>query len=521
MSHQYYFEVHQAHLAHRYHGNCIIYANTTYEINVSKYSTCAFGGGKMDFDLDDPLGDLLSDDSNDSFFRTAKKKSSQSKASKHDDTKHTTKVADLFGIAGPSQPTVETSDQIISRATKISETTEHTIGSLSPRKSNSINSTSHLQSAHIAKESTENQATSKVLPQASAKSNSFDASVPTKNVFKVNSSDDLLDELGFDPKNPIPTIPKKKSNIIDDILNFSKNTIDSDTNKAHMATTRKSNSGVEDAWPVRGPDTNRSIEANTTSASKNLLGTLPRQTSTESRSNRPKRAPSASIDWLGLSLDDETTDKQAPTKSTIEIIQTNTSNPYEPSKTSTATNIQPVTQTQPSPTNVVEPALITTTDTIKLKAGVQSDERIVQSLQQQTNQLQTAISMKQQENALIDMQRKQHILIEQQEKQFNELMLRQSNRQVQLEAQIQQQQQQIHSYINMLMQQPSVGISPIILEKSSHQAASDPDSLQLGRIELENEVKRLELEKLRLEDTLENVRATHDQESELIRSSHR
>lgn len=51
----------------------------------------------MDFDLDDPLGDLLSDGSNDSFFGTSKKKEPKMAATKSD-TSSKAKVADLFGF---------------------------------------------------------------------------------------------------------------------------------------------------------------------------------------------------------------------------------------------------------------------------------------------------------------------------------------------------------------------------------------------------------------------------------------
>lgn len=47
------------------------------------------------------------------------------------------------------------------------------------------------------------------------------------------------------------------------------------------------------------------------------------------------------------------------------------------------------------------------------------------------------------------------------------------------------------------------------------------ESPEMRCIELEAEIKRLELEKLRLEDVLESIQSTHNKELELLRASHK
>lgn len=491
---------------------------------------------RMDFDLDDPLGDLLSDDSNDSFFESKKKKSPPSKDSKQPDIeKHTSKVADLFGIGGSSKPIVEKNDKSTPRETNASDVKEQTIYLSERRKSSSTSSTTQIHETQPStKSANESQTASKLNRPASAKSNSLFDSPASANPTSKANSDDLFDELGFDPKNP-RAAPKKKANIIDDILNFSKITVESNTTNTSIQRSTptknsQSNGVLDERRTLRSVESSKPAEnttAMTSSKPLDLFGSMTRQASSESRGNRAKGTlkQSAAIDWLGLGADKEPIEKQLVTKPKAEIIQSIT--PSQPSQ------VQPVNKTEfisePAPqiqanTNDVPISTVANGSidyTTQLETGFRSDERVVHSLQQQANQLQTTISMKQQESALIDMQSKQQSLIEQQEKQFNELVQRQCSRQLQLETQIQQQQQQINSYINTLMHQPNIQAVPLKSLESSRSIVDDGDMVQSSRVELQTEVKRLELEKLRLEDTLENVRSIYDQEMELVRTSHK
>lgn len=476
----------------------------------------------MDFDLDDPLRDLLSDDSNDSFFEDRKKRSPPSK-----DTKQT-KVSELFGIGGSSKPSVP-------RESNTSDVKEPTTQLPDRRESTSAASTTQI---HEIQSSTKgaNEANTTLIRPASAKSNHLFGSPATAKPLQKAGADDLLDELGFDPKNP-RAAPKKKANIIDDILNFSKIAVEPNTTSASIPTkkppaistpTKKPPAILDERRASRTVESSKPIESSATMASSkplDLFGSMTRQTSTEGRGSRSKGTlkQSASIDWLGLGADKDPIEKQPVAKRSTEIVQ-----PTGPSQPTQVQQVivpksEPLQQIQANTTEIPKSIAVNSSVdyTDKLETGLRSDERVVQSLQHQANQLQTTISIRQQESALIDMQSKQQSLIDQQEKQFNELVQRQCSRQLQLESQIQQQQQQINSYINALMQQPNIQAVSLKPLESSRGAADNGDIVPSSRVELETEVKRLELEKLRLEDTLENVRGIYDQEMELVRTSHK
>lgn len=480
----------------------------------------------MDFDLDDPLGDLLSDDSNDSFFQITKKRSAKAQdANPLQSGKHTTKVGDLFGIGGGAPDTAtENTEQSVRKESPARNAARPTIAAAVSRTATSAS----IPSTHVAETSKHmnpSQTQANVARQASANSK---ASTPAKQIAKSNSTDDLLGELGFDPKNS-KAAPRPKSNIIDDILNFGETVGDATaTNPSTYRTPAesKSSSIAEERPRLRGAD--KSVRS---SKSLDLLGTtMARQSSMDGRSNRAKEAiskPLNAFDWLGLGTDtaaDDRPNKETPqaSGSSQHQQQQQEQQSYEPNQHVVATHTEPAillnaTATTPAPATLDNNPKNTSG---KMETALRFDETIVHTLHQQANQLQTTISMKQQENVLIDMHRKQQSLIEQQEQQFNDLIQRQSNRQMQLEAQIEQQQQQIHSYINTLLQQPSIGAMPSTrLERG--QAAEHLDASQVHQVELKSDVRRLELEKLRLEDTLENIRSTHDQEMELVKGSHK
>lgn len=190
------------------------------------------------------------------------------------------------------------------------------------------------------------------------------------------------------------------------------------------------------------------------------------------------------------------------------------------------------------------------------------------ALQQQESQLALATQMKNQERALLEMQRKQEILLQQQERQFQALVQQQLQRQQQMEDHIKMQQQRINTHIQLLMSQPamlpSIPLPPTKLapetdnlgerigspdgtpEKfdnvdgtldarrehnrshsgsrsrshSRSRPASPPD-VMLETVQHEADVKRLELEKLRLEELVANQKVNYEREIELIERSYK
>lgn len=72
----------------------------------------------MDFDLDDPLGDLLSEGSNDSFFEEAKPVAKRSSLSKTPENKI---ISNLFGLGEENEAEKKTEEAKQSSVSKISE----------------------------------------------------------------------------------------------------------------------------------------------------------------------------------------------------------------------------------------------------------------------------------------------------------------------------------------------------------------------------------------------------------------
>lgn len=146
----------------------------------------------------------------------------------------------------------------------------------------------------------------------------------------------------------------------------------------------------------------------------------------------------------------------------------------------------------------------------------------LQNLKQQEFQLMVASQMKTQENVLLDMKHKQQELLHQQELQFNDLLKKQIFRQSELEDIIKQQQERINTHIQVLM--TSQANAPYIDNRfvtEKAQKSENKEENPIERIELEAELKKLEMEKLRLEDLLSNVNDNHEKEIIMIEQSYK
>lgn len=503
----------------------------------------------MDFDLDDPLGDLLSDGSNDSFFGTTKTKTTTIKPSTQTtgDTKSKSKVADLFGIDSENltkpkeKLNLDINDEPKTNTTK----EENAVDSRTNRRQTLERSTPE-RNVHTTNSSTAETAGSTANVQKK----------PMKKETRFDDSDDFLDDLGFDPKHPKGGVSgnAKKSNILDDILNFSRN--EPATKPAPMPSAPKPTSAERSTRPTDSkPSTNR-YSPSSRRQSRNLprsgsgsldadplgLFSSPSQQDTKNDENAPKSktAKKPTVDWLGLDAQSEAKmEEKVPIAQEIKQTIIETPKPEElPQKniisSDAVTTYMNTTSIPTLPVNLPSVTHAMTADNISanlnmLNVASLEKEQALNSLQQQQTQLRVATQMKQQENILHDMHMKQENLIKQQEKQFNELLRRQVDRQSQLEIQIQRQQEQINAYINVLMNQPSIGM--IATTKITPDASSQNDKEQSEEsegnashqnvIELEATVKRLELDKLRLEDTLQSIQSSHEQELELLHISHK
>ncbi|XP_031622610.1 interaptin [Contarinia nasturtii] len=502
----------------------------------------------MDFDLDDPLGDLLSDGSNDSFFGTTKTKTETVKPAKQTgDTKSKSKVANLFGFDSEQstkpneklnldlttppnnepKKTINKDESTIDSRTNRRQTPEKNVSTTAIDTSNSVG---NIQKKTIKKET------------------------------RFDDSDDFLDELGFDPKYPKGTAigSAKKSNILDDILNFGKNEPAPKPAPMPKTTALGDSSDKRSSRTIdSNPNTNR-YSPSSRRQSRNLprsgsleadpLGLFSSSSTQETKkdenvpSTRLKPTKKPTVDWLGLEAQTDvksdeinvvatdTQIKNVETSKSQESITKNATNLIPPSTTTSITPVQ-------LPVNVPTVTNTTTADNISASLNMINmasleKETALNSLQQQQTQLRVATQMKQQENILYDVHMKQELLLKQQEKQFNELLRRQVDRQSQLETQIQRQQDQINAYINVLMNQPSMGLMATKTIPTETASANDKEQMVFQQneedashqniiIELEALVKRLELDKLRLEDTLQNIQTSHEQELELLHISHK
>lgn len=479
----------------------------------------------MDFDLDDPLGDLLSDGSNDSFFGTTPKKATASKETEKCsglDAKAKSKVADLFSIENEPpkpKPKLDNSDALTAKPSTQVKPDSNILerkGSFSTTHQNNKSPTLPSRAPKLSEE---------------PKKSSTESMTQSRKEIKFDDSDDFLSELGFDPKNPKGST-NKKSNILDDLLNFSKSATDSQLlqpkSTANPVQVKNNPSTIEKKGPETPANTMnlgyspslgrpRNLPRTTSASSGNdplgFFSTPTKKPTTKEKEetkekeaiSRPKLTKKASVDWLGLDDSNETEvdldiEKKPSEQQTREFV--------EKPKTFEKVNMQ---ESNKGETPIA--ALV-------LNVGAIDNDRILNSLQQQESQLKMVSQMKQQENVLVDLHTKQKSLLKQQESQFNQLLQRQVDRQSQLESQIHQQQEQINAYINVLLSQPNTSI---LTSSSKHetQLGSEYSQKERDSVELEADLKRLELEKLRLEDVLQSVQTSHEQELDLLHISHK
>lgn len=472
----------------------------------------------MDFDLDDPLGDLLSDDSDGSFFggATSKKKAPTTKEKVNANSK--AKMADLFGVE--SDTTNEKFNaSSIDTATKIGSTAATILPTEPPKKS-----------------------IRPITPTTQPSQPSQPKPKPVKKEISFDDSDDILQELGFDPKNP-RSGSIRKTNIIDNLLDFSKSARDTsklDTSKIGQTAAEAGNTETTTSTYRQSPSFGRPRTATRTPAeytANDPLGFFSTPTkkptavkTEEAPIAKSKPSKPAAVDWLGINLNQEiAVDKLVTTTaSDAERNRMPETQPAVSVKSESNVAVAPVNEMPVSDLQKFDLSTNLTQSIQQFDITTLQNEGALQSLKQQENQLRIAGQMKQQERILMEMNAKQKVLLEQQERQFNELLQRQVSRQAALENSIHRQQEQIGSYMNLLLAQPTIALPSVTRNsnESAVEAAGDSGNekqFQSKRdtIELEADVKRLELEKLRLEDILQSVRTNHEQELDLIENSHK
>lgn len=438
----------------------------------------------VDFNLDDPLGDLLSDGSNDSFFETKPTKTSSKPATTG--FKSTSKMEDLFGIK------------------------EETKSVAKPVERQQSPSTSTVQ---LTKKS---DPLPVVIPKSESKRVVVTPKKSSQREISFDDDDDPLFDLGFDPKNPKSTT--KKTSILDDLLGISeKAAIKPKTPISRPHTSISRQSTIDQPEPLDGPQSgsyissvNRqrpsSIKRKGSASANDPLGFLTSNESDRENKKESKPVKNLTTDWLGINTTSTNPVETQPSESTqnvpVPVLQTQLTTPA------------PITNLQ----NIFRPDI---QQTSQLIATVKIDqENALQSLRQQETQLLIASQMKNQETMLMDMQKRQQSLLTQQEQNFNELLQKQLQRQSALEDNIKRQQERINSHIQMLMVQPDTTIS-VLVDEQKTKTTNLVGRKENAIIELNADVKKLELEKLRLEDLLQNVKVNHEQELEILEQSYK
>ncbi|ALC43847.1 CG5964, partial [Drosophila busckii] len=430
---------------------------------------------------DDPLADLLSDNSldNDSFFETPGTK----KLPKTNKPKG--KLEDLFGIKEETEADVQT-------------------------------------------------------PQPSTKpmAASTPRIVKQKPSLSMDDADD--DDLGFDPKRPKSGGAARKSllddllgaadtkrNIFDDIVNGNEATKRPSTAKPSMS--RQSTDTTTDnsqARPKTSAGAGRRSSANFNADPLGLFGKDKDTNATVSGMSTPVSKKRSTADWLGLGLAAET--GPAPAAAELELERPATPHSPQPVKEQpqSATPKAP-SERMPDANYVAEPSADTTAQKILMLNTLQMESsHNYSALQQQEAQLVIAAQMKSQERALVDMQRKQDL----QDQKFQTLLQQQLQRQQQMEEHIKMQQERINMHLQLMMSQPARGkdecgstellIVDTIAPKPQ-QAEPVKDGLQEHLLELQLDVKRNLLEKQRLEELVANMKVNYEQEIEMIESSYK
>lgn len=432
---------------------------------------------------DDPLADLLSDNSldNDNFFDAPPKKSTKS-------TKSKGKLEDLFGIKEETEADVQSPGNITTRP----------------------NATS----------------TPRIVKQ--------------KPSLSMDDADD--DDLGFDPKRPksgggarknllddlISAADQPKTrNIFDDILNSGETPKRPATAKPSMSrqstdtTTENSNVRPKTA-AVSGRRSSASAQSMNLNADPlGLFGRDKETNATVSGMSTPVSKKRGTADWLGLGAGVEIVPATEPDPEPESVPEPEPERAATPPRTPRQPRQDMELDTRPVPDSTAQKILLM--NSLNLESS-----QSFSALQQQEAQLVIAAQMKSQERALVEMQRKQ----ETQDQKFQSLLQQQLQRQLQMEEHIKVQRERINMHLQLMMSQPIVSnvaaIEGALDQPTTEQQLPLPVSAPAPRdegkeqlLQLETDVKRYQLEKLRLEELVANMKVNYEQEIEMIESSYK
>ncbi|CRK87853.1 CLUMA_CG001640, isoform A [Clunio marinus] len=448
----------------------------------------------MNLDLDDPLGDLLSDGSNDSFFGIEPVKKPTPKIERKDAKASGKKMEQLFGIEEEKREAIKT---------KSSELKLFSGEITSPAKSLPKRSTTAAQPEH-----------QRLQPKP-------------QNEIETKSNDSLTSELGFDPKKP-----RKKGNILDELLGIgesslsttksqlsSKPTVPMKATISRQTTSETISENINYDNPSAARKTGRRQSAVVFSDPLGLFGPNEKEKEqikkVEAKTTRKSNTGS---EWL---FNDPTQDKSSTpltklkSSPAIHVTENSDEKHEDEPVSSNVTSLE-------SKNTLTSSALLRNQPQI-METLVNETANTLNNLKQQEFQLMVATQMKSQENVLMEMKNRQQELLKQQELQFNELLKKQITRQSELEGVIKNQQERINDHIQALLASHAQApfLDNLLINKPPTENQAIEDANPHKRVELEADVKRLEMEKLRLEDMLSNISDNHEKEIIMIERSYK
>lgn len=496
----------------------------------------------MDFDVDDPLADLLSEGSNDSFFDEPKPAAKRGSLTKTPEKKS---ISDLFGL---------NDDKKIEQKTTTSGSGEDWLG-INRKSPQTVQQSQNFQQPQTVQQ-----------PQRTVKKISFE------------DDDDLLNTLGLDKKSDSkpPTVekasneilppakldPSKKSALLESILGAPKKAEErpeikpkprQDPIKTPTPTTTS-----EPSYGFSSLDAPREGRRRPTSSIKDPLGLF--STDETDKKTEPSKSIQASPvkrrdsvktpDWLNQSGDNEARseatarfEERAHTEGTVrheapmraegtvrtevlfsakgdlktksapnltELPDWLSGEPIKSHKSDSGLN-HIVDQNPEIKTITNEPETTTLQSLLtqqKLATSHVEYQNTALALQQQESQILMTLQLRKYEDNLMEMQRKQQEVLVKQEQQFNNLLERQFAKQQIMENNMRLQQERINNHIQMLLSQPPV--TPIPSSQSEELIRTE----DLKRANSEETVKLYE-------NIIESLKQRHHEELSLVEESYR
>lgn len=472
-------------------------------------------------DFEDPLADILSDGSNDSFFDEPKPTAKRGSITKTPEKKS---ISDLFGLNEDKRE-----EQQKSAGGSADDWLGLTI-TKSPKKT--------IQQPLIK----------------TAKKISFE------------DDDDILNTLGLEKKSepkpvekttevfaPTKLEPAKKSALLESILGTSKKpeeklpdlkfTTKPESKPTPEPVKAAATPKSDQSYGFQSLDAPREGRRRPASGIKDPLGLFSTDTTSIQSEKKPepnrsiqaspvrKRDSNTTPDWLGQTGDGDKSNtrtevlfaakgdlktKSAPNLTNLPDWLTN--EPIKSHKSDTGINNieqqQPLERAQETPQQIVnddqrESATFQSILTQqKLATSHMEYQNTSIALQQQESQILMTLQLKKYEENLMDMQRKQQDLLVKQEQQFNSLLERQFAKQQILENNMRLQQERINNHIQMLLTQPPVTAIP------TSQVEEITKTEELKKLNSEETVKLYE-------NLIESLKQRHHEELFLVEESYK